>query len=152
MLLVLLWLLQDILTVFLGGMMQVPEIFLLGLVSRLLSEEDGGRVWAIWGAFAGGLLWDLRWIGIPGFYTLGYVVVVMLALWIWDAVPIHGRTLLVAAVLLEASQAIPPLLPVLILGGDTGGSFFLTQQLCALPALLLCLWLWAKRMKEGPHA
>ena len=147
--LVLLWLLQDFLTVLLGGRVEVPEFFLLGIVFSLLNSKGEDRLWAIWSAFVGGLLWDLRWVGIPGFFTLGYVVVVMLTLWIWSSIPAHGQTLLIVAVLLEASQLIPALLPVLILGGDIGGGFFLLQQLYALPALLLCLYLHARRMRDN---
>ncbi len=147
MILFLLWLLQDLLTVLFGGVMQIPELFLLGIVYRLLKDEDEERVWAIWTAFGGGLLWDLRWVGIPGFFTLGYVVVVMLVLWIWSIIPLQGRTGFVVFLVLESSQLIPPLLPVLILGGDTGGGFFLMEQLYALPALLLCLWFYSQRMK-----
>jgi len=143
----LLWLLQDILTVLFGGVMQIPELFLLGIVYRLLMDEDEDRVWAIWTAFAGGLLWDLRWVGIPGFFTLGYVAVVLLVLWVWSAIPLQGRTGLVAFLMLESSQLIPPLLPVFILGGDTGGGFFLMEQIYALPALLLCLWLYSQYRK-----
>ena len=149
--LVLLWLLQDILTVLMGGRMQVPELFLLGIVFRLLTEEREDRLWAIWSAFGGGLLWDLRWVGIPGFFTLGYVVVVLIVLWVWNAIPVHGKTPLVAAALLEISQLVPPLLPVLALGGVTGGGFFLTQQFYALPALLLCLFLYARRTRDDSH-
>ncbi len=71
----------------------------------------------------------------------------MLALWIWSIIPLQGRTGFVVFLVLESSQLIPPLLPVLILGGDTGGGFFLMEQLYALPALLLCLWLYSQRMK-----
>ena len=150
---VLLWMLQDLLTVLLGGVMQVPEFFMLGVVYRLLIAYEGeDRVWAIWTAFGGGLLWDLRWFGIPGFFTLGYVAVTILSLRIWNAVPVQGRTPLVVFVLLEAAQVIPPLIPVLILGGNTGWGFFLIQQLCALPALLLCLCLYSRRMKDDIHA
>ena len=150
MIFVLLWLLQDLLTVLFGGMMQVPELFLMGVVYCLLLDEGEDRLWAIWSAFAGGLLWDLRWVGIPGFFTLGYVAVVMLVLWVWSAVPLQGRTGFIAFLLLEASQLIPPLLPVLILGGDTGGGFFLMEQLYALPALLLCLFLYTHRAEDEP--
>ena len=144
---VILWVLQDFLTVLLGGRMQVPELFLLGIVFRLVTtEKDGGdRLWAIWSAFAGGLMWDLRWVGIPGFFTLGYVVVVLIVLWVWSAVPTHGQTVLVAMALMEASQIIPPLLPVLALGGSTGWGFFLAQQAYSMPALLLCLYLYVRR-------
>ncbi|MDO4786182.1 MAG: hypothetical protein Q4A13_04495 [Fretibacterium sp.] len=142
------WLLQDLLTVLVWGMMQVPELFLLTVVYRLLSEEGDDRLWAIWTAFLGGLVWDLRWIGVPGFFTLGYVCVVMLVLWVWNALPVQGRTPLIVFALLEVSQLLPPLLPVLILGGDTGGVFFALQQLFALPGVLLCVYLYSKRLKE----
>ena len=148
---VLLWLFQDFLTVLMGGRMQVPELFLLGIVLRILTEESEDRLWTIWSAFGGGLLWDLRWVGIPGFFTLGYVVVILVVLWVWSAIPTHGKTPLVAAILLETSQLIPPLLPVLALGGATGWNFFLTQQVYALPALLLCLFLYMRRMRDNPH-
>ena len=144
----LLWLLQDYLTILLGGRMQVPELFLLGIVLRLLTVESEDRLWAIWGAFAGGLLWDLRWVGIPGFFTLGYVVVVLVVLWVWSVVPAHGQTLIVAASLLEASQLIPPLLPVLALGGSTGWGFFITQQFYSMPAVLLCLFIYVRRTRQ----
>ena len=147
MILFLLWLLQDLLTVLFGGVIQVPELFLLGIVYRLLKDEDEERVWAIWTAFGGGLLWDLRWVGIPGFFSVGYVAVVLLVLWVWSNIPLQGRTRFIVFLMLESSQLIPPLLPVLILGGETGGSFFLMEQFYALPALLLCLWFYSQRMK-----
>ena len=145
--LALLWLVQDLLTVLFWGVVEVPEIFLLGLVYQLLTEEREVHPGAIWIAFSGGLLWDLRWVGIPGFFTLGYVAVVMLALWLWNTLPASGRTLSVVFLLLCASQLIPPLLPVLILGGETGGAFFLLQQIWALPLVLLCVFLYARRKR-----
>ncbi|MBR0167307.1 MAG: hypothetical protein IJQ08_01405, partial [Synergistaceae bacterium] len=92
--LIILWLIQDLLTVFTGGGMQVPGLFMLGVVFRLLfsdSNNDDGNLWAIWAAFAGGILWDLRWIGIPGFFTLGYVVVVLIVIQVWGMIPPQGR-------------------------------------------------------------
>ena len=80
MLSILIWLLQDLLAVLFWGGVQVPEVFLLAVAYRLLSEGGEDRLWAIWTAFFGGLFWDLRWIGIPGFFTLGYVCVVMFVL------------------------------------------------------------------------
>ena len=144
-----LWLFQDLLEVLLLRVTQAPELFLLGVVYRLLTLKEGEeRLWAIWTAFVGGLLWDLRWVGIPGFFTLGYVAVVMLVLWMWSAIPSQGRTMFVAFLLLEASLVIPPLIPVLIVGGGVSGGFFLVQQLCSLPALLLCLHLYSKHMRS----
>lgn len=143
-----LWLLQDFLTVLLGGVMQLPEFFLMGIVYKLIIDDREDRLWAIWAAFFGGLLWDLRWVGIPGFFTLGYVVVVALILWVWRIIPAHGRTPFVVFLLLESSQFIPNLFPVLILGGDAGGGFFLAQQFYALPALALCLYLYSKHERQ----
>ena len=145
---VLFWLLQDLLTVLAWGVMQVPEIFLLTVAYRLLLEEGEDRLWGIWTAFFGGLLWDLRWIDIPGFFTLGYVCVVMLILWAWNAIPVQGRTSMVFFALLEVTQLLPPLLPVLIFGGDRGGAFFALQQALALPLVLLCVYRYSRRMKE----
>jgi len=147
-LLIILWILQDLLTVLFGGVMQLPELFLMGIVYKLIAEEREDKLWAIWTAFFGGLLWDLRWVGVPGFFTLGYVAVVALILWAWRVIPVHGRTLWVVFLLLESSQFIPNLVPVLILGGSTGGSFFISQQIYALPALLICLYLYAKQAEQ----
>ena len=131
-----------------GGVMQLPELFLMGIVYKLIAEEREDKLWAIWTAFFGGLLWDLRWVGVPGFFTLGYVAVVALILWAWRVIPVHGRTLWVVFLLLESSQFIPNIVPVLILGGSTGGSFFISQQIYALPALLICLYIYAKQAEQ----
>ncbi|MBQ7560265.1 MAG: hypothetical protein IJS99_00325 [Synergistaceae bacterium] len=152
MLLITLWLLQDLLTVFSGGGMQIPGLFMLGIVYKLLldkNDEDG--LWAIWSAFAGGILWDLRWVGIPGFFTLGYVAAVMIVIQVWAFIPPQGRVsgsgLLIFA-LLEVSQLLPPMLPVLILGGSTGGNFFIWQQVYSLPAILLTQYIYSQRVKD----
>ena len=153
MLLVTLWLLQDLLTVFSGGGMQIPGLFMLGVVYKLLldkNDEDG--LWAVWSAFAGGILWDLRWVGIPGFFTLGYVAVVMIVIQVWALITPQGRasgsSLLIFA-LLEISQLLPPMLPVLILGGRTGGNFFIMQQIYSLPAILLTLHIYSRKVKDS---
>lgn len=153
MLLVILWLVQDLLTVFTGGGMQIPGLFMLGLMYRLLfNDGTDDSLWAIWSAFAGGILWDLRWIGIPGFFTLGYVVVVMIVIQVWGAIPPQGRvsgSSLLVFVLMEISQLIPPMLPVLILGGSTGWSYFLRQQIYSLPAILFCMYIYLKRIRSN---
>lgn len=153
MLLITLWLLQDLLTVFSGGGMQIPGLFMLGVVYKLLldkNDEDG--LWAVWSAFAGGILWDLRWVGIPGFFTLGYIAAVMIVIQVWALIPPQGRasgsSLLIFA-LLEISQLLPPMLPVLILGGSTGGNFFIMQQIYSLPAILLTLHIYSRKVKDS---
>lgn len=154
MILVILWLIQDLLTVFTGGGMQIPGLFMLGIVCRLLLDDGNGdgNLWAIWGAFAGGILWDLRWVGIPGFFTLGYVVVVLIVIQVWGIIPPQGRvsgTGLLVFILLECSQLIPPLLPVLILGGNIGWSYFLTQQVWSLPAILATMYIYTSKVRDS---
>ena len=152
--LIILWLIQDLLTVFTGGGMQIPGLFMLGVVFRLLfsdSNNDDGNLWAIWAAFAGGILWDLRWIGIPGFFTLGYVIVVLIVIQVWGMIPPQGRvsgTGLLVFILLECSQLIPPMLPVLILGGSTGWGYFLMQQVYSLPAILLTMYIYRQKVAD----
>ena len=154
MMLIILWLIQDLLTVFTGGGMQIPGLFMLGIVFRLLfsdNNSDDGNLWAIWSAFAGGILWDLRWIGIPGFFTLGYVVVVLIVIQVWGIIPPQGRvsgTGLIVFLLLECSQLIPPMLPVLILGGNTGWGYFLAQQAWSLPAILLTMYIYFRKVQD----
>lgn len=155
MMLVILWLIQDLLTVFTGGGMQIPGLFMLGVVYRLLfsdSNNDDGNLWAIWSAFAGGILWDIRWIGIPGFFTLGYVVVVLIVIQVWGIIPPQGRvsgSSLLVFILLECSQLIPPMLPVLILGGNTGWGYFLMQQVYSLPAILLTMYIYLQKARDN---
>lgn len=124
---------------------------MLGLVYKLLIDEGSeDSLWAIWSAFAGGILWDLRWIGIPGFFTLGYVVVVLVVIQVWGVIPPQGRvsgTSLLVFALMEISQLVPPLLPVLILGGRTG--FFLMQQVYSLPAILLCMYIYLRKVRSN---
>lgn len=153
MLLIVLWLIQDFLTVFVGGGMQIPGLFMLGLVYKLFFDETSDdNLWAIWSAFAGGILWDLRWVGVPGFFTLSNVIVVMIVIQVWGAIPpqgrIESRTAILVFVLMEISQLIPPMLPVLILGGNAGWTFFLSQQVYSLPAILATMYLYLQRMKK----
>ena len=153
MILIILWLIQDFLTVFTGGGMQVPGLFILGIVYRLLLDDGNGdgNLWAIWAAFAGGILWDLRWVGIPGFFTLGYVAVVLIVIQVWGIIPPQGRvsgTSLIVFILLECSQLIPPLLPVLILGGSAGWGYFLMQQVWSLPAILITMYIYLQTIRE----
>ena len=153
MLLVILWLIQDFLTVLSGGGMQIPGLFMLGIVYKLFFDDSSdGNLWAIWSAFAGGILWDIRWIGIPGFFTLGYVVVVLIVIQVWGIIPPQGRvsgSSLLVFFLLECSQLIPPMLPVLILGGNTGWGYFLMQQVYSLPAILLTMYIYLQKARDN---
>lgn len=136
-----------------GGGMQIPGLFILGITYKLLAFDNNGdsNLWAIWGAFAGGILWDLRWIGIPGFFTLGNVIVVLIIIQIWGSIPPQGRTTgtgFLVFCLIELSQLVPPLLPVLVFGGDIGWSLFWLRQTYALPMVLFTMYLCLKKTKN----
>ena len=134
------WFLQDALTVLISGDIQIPEIFLLSLVYRLLTKDKDANVSSIWMAFLGGLLWDLRWVGVPGFFTLNYVCVVMGIIWVWNALPVSGRTLFVIFLLFWAAQLLPAILSLFLLrygSGSARWALFWLQQGCAVPLSFL---------------
>ena len=145
-----LWLAQDLLTVLMSGTVRMPEFFLLCLVYRLLIGERDVYVPVIWTAFFGGLLWDLRWVGIP-FFTLCYVVVAMAVMSVWNTLPASGRTLFVIFFIFWAAQLLPAVLYVLILERATGNlnwTLFAVQQGCAAPVSLLGAYFYFKHEKN----
>ena len=152
MFLIFLWLIQDFLTVFAGGSARIPGLFILGLTYKILDDSTSeNRLSSIWIAFAGGILWDLRWVGVPGFFTLGYVIVVLITIQIWGLIPPQNRssgTGIIIFILLEISQLVPPLVPVLVLGGATGWQFFISQQLYALPVICICMYVFSQKVKK----
>ena len=144
------WLAQDLLTVLLAGTVRVPEIFLLSLVYRLLAGGRDSNVSVIWAAFAGGLLWDLRWVGIP-FFTLCYVVVVMGVMSFWNTLPSAGRTMPIIFFLFWVAQLLPAVLFVLILErgtGSTNWALFAVQQGSAVPLSLLSAFFYFQHEKN----
>ena len=144
------WLAQDLLTVLTSGTVRMPEIFLLSLVYRLLIGDRDVYVSVIWTAFFGGLLWDLRWVGIP-FFTLCYVAVVMIVMSAWNTLPSSGRTALVIFSLFWTAQLLPAVLSVLILERETvkqGWTLFGVQQGCAVPVSLLSAFFYFKHEKN----
>jgi rod shape-determining protein MreD len=144
------WLTQDLLTVLMSGTVRMPEIFLLNLVYRLLADDRDTYVSVIWTAFFGGLLWDLRWVGIP-FFTLCYVVVVMMVMSAWNNLPSSGRTAFVIFLLFWTAQLLPAVLSVLILERGTGSlnwTLFWVQQGCAVPVSLLGVFFYFQREKN----
>jgi rod shape-determining protein MreD len=150
MIFVVFWILQDLLAVLTSGTLQISEIFLLSLAYSLLTKDREAGVGVIWTAFIGGLLWDLRWIGIPGFFTLNYVGVVLIVIWAWNALPLSGRTSSVVFFLFWTTQLFPSLLFLLILGRGLGGAdwtLFAVRQMCAVPLSLLGVFFWERHKK-----
>ena len=144
------WLIQDLLTVSMSGTVRMPEIFLLCLVYQLLTGDRDVYVSVIWAAFFGGLLWDLRWVGIP-FFTLCYVVVVMMVMSAWNTLPSSGRTMFVIFFLFWTAQLLPAVLSALILERETGNlnwTLFGVQQGCAVPVSLLSAFFYFQHEKN----
>ncbi|MBR0234139.1 MAG: hypothetical protein IJQ47_08830, partial [Synergistaceae bacterium] len=78
-------------------------------------------------------------------------IVVLIVIQIWGAIPPQGRisgTGWLVFMLMSISQLIPPMLPVLILGGNTGWEFFLLRQAYSLPAILITMYFFNRKMKE----
>ena len=143
------WLIQDLLTVLMGTV-RMPEIFLLFLVYRLFTSDRDAYVSVIWEAFFGGLLWDLRWVGVP-FFTLCYVLVVMAVMSVWNTIPSSGRTTLVIFFLFWTAQLLPAVLSVLILERKTGimsWTLFGVQQGSAAPVSLLSAFFYFQHEKN----
>jgi rod shape-determining protein MreD len=150
MIFVVFWFVQDFLTILTGEMLQIPEFFLLSLVYGLLKGEGDKNISIIWTAFFGGLLWDLRWMGIPGFFTLIYVGIVLIVLWVWNTLPSSGRTPFLIFTLFWATQLLPVLLFILIWehsAGDAVWVLFGVQQGCAVPIALLSAFLYLQQEK-----
>ena len=144
------WLIQDLLTVLMSGTVRMPEIFLLSLVYRLLAGDRDVYVPVIWAAFFGGLLWDLRWVGMP-FFTLCYVVVVMMVMSAWNTLPSSGRTIFVVFLLFWLAQLMPAVLSALVLERKTGNfswMLFGVQQGCAVPVSLLSTFFYFQHEKN----
>ena len=144
------WLTQDLLTVLMSGTVRMPEIFLLSLVYRLLTGDRDVYVPVIWIAFFGGLLWDMRWVGIP-LFSLCYVVIVMAVMSVWNTLPASGRTMFVIFFLFWTAQLLPAVLSVLILERETENlswTLFMVQQGCAAPVSLLSTFFYFKHEKS----
>lgn len=82
---------RDLLQVAFSGTVLVPDLALLALVwlSVFRCEEPGSLfIHAFWV----GLLWDLRWTGVPGMTSASYVMVTAVTAWVWSSLPPGRRT------------------------------------------------------------
>lgn len=154
----LVWLLQDMLQVLAMGFMLVPEFFLLVVLYKIVSGPlYSTRIaqW-VWFAFVGGVVWDLRWVGLPGMSALIYVIAVVLVYWIWDRTPAGGRSAPLFALLAGGAHFLSGVLhyiawavPSQAAPSQAALRLFLIQQLIAVPVLIgLCL-IYAFRLREN---
>jgi len=143
------WYVQDFLWILSSGKVLVPEVYLLALVFlSMFRTEDGVRT--VWAAFIGGVLWDLRWTGLPGATSLLYVTTLMLVRWLWRSIPATGRTISLFGLLLWFSN-MPITLARLFLWGARGLSIlqaYLVQQSHIVPLVLLGCAAYAWRSKN----
>ena len=101
------WYLQDTFAVLSSNALLVPDIFLLYILYYSFSDfswDQEKEILLIWISFFGGILWDLRWIGIPGIFALIYAGTFLCALWAWSLFPESGHTASMFFIILWASQ------------------------------------------------
>jgi cell shape-determining protein MreD len=104
---VLSWYFQDIVAVLSSDALLVPDFFLLYILYKNFSDTSRNvenEIILLWVAFFGGILWDLRWIEIPGLFAIIYVGTFLCASWIWSLFPESGHTALVFFLILWMSQ------------------------------------------------
>lgn len=84
------WYLQNLLQVAFAGWALAPDLFFLSIFSKGLTDEKHYDRY-LWGCFLGGLLWDFRWTGIPGFSASLYGGLFMVFRLVWMIIPKEGR-------------------------------------------------------------
>ncbi|MCF7934924.1 MAG: hypothetical protein K9L28_01070 [Synergistales bacterium] len=143
------WYAQDLLQVLLARGFFVPELFFLALFFQGVTEEYDLST-LIWSAFLGGLLWDLRWSGLPGFTSVLYVAILTVGFGIWSAIPRQARTAMIVVLIAGGCHCAAGTTRVLLLDFPERDTLLLLilQQLMALPFLVQG-GMWLMR-KEGP--
>ncbi|MDR1965588.1 MAG: hypothetical protein LBQ36_02655 [Synergistaceae bacterium] len=146
------WLLQNFLQVLAMGFMLVPEIFLLVVSYEIVSgplRAERVSMW-LWFAFAGGILWDLRWATSPGMSGLINVGVVMAIYLIWKRTPIAGRSVFLFAVLAGVAHFLSGIAHYLAWATPShiAVRMFLIQQLLSVPVLALLCMVYAFRRTD----
>jgi hypothetical protein len=137
MLYIVFWFLQDFFQVFLSGFLPAADFFLLYLLFRAFDEEES-KVLLIWAAFAGGLVWDLRWTGFIGFTSVLYILSILSAEWLWSFIPETGKTGFLLAFMIWIISVFGYVVRTFahLYPGGSGLEAFVFQQLMALPALM----------------
>jgi len=138
------WLLQDLLQLLAMGIILVPEFFLLVVAYEVVSGSlNPARICVlIWIAFAGGIVWDLRWVTFPGMSGLVNSLSVLAVYTVWNRTPVTGRSVFMFGLLAAAAHFISGVVRYLAWAapGEAALRLFLIQQLLGVPILaLLCL-------------
>ena len=89
------WYAQDLAQILMTQTFLAPEIFAVGLLNLATRNREPDSFWPwLVAAFCGGLLTDLRWIGVPGLCGALYTGAVLAARWLWYEVPSDGRKMI----------------------------------------------------------
>lgn len=105
------WYAQDIMQIIMTQTFLAPEIYLMTLIWCVTQEKQLDMPWRWFAAaLCGGLLMDLRWIGVPGFYGALYTAAVLAAHWAWFQIPAASRWTLPYAVITALLCAVMTLL------------------------------------------
>ncbi len=146
------WLLQDLLQVLAMGFMLVPEFFLLVVAYKIVSGPLTYRriSWWIWFAFAGGMLWDLRWAAVPGMSALINIMGVVFVYWIWDRTPLGGRNAFLFATLAGGIHFMSGIAHYFAwaVPSQAATRMFLVQQLLTIPVLIVLCAIYAFKATE----
>ena len=138
------WLLQDLLQLLTMGIIMIPELFLLSVAYGVVSGSlRPGRICVlIWIAFAGGIIWDLRWVTFPGMSGLVNSLSVLAVYTVWNRTPVTGRSVFIFGMLAGGAHFLSGAVRYLAWAtpGETVVRLFLIQQLLGVPVLaLLCM-------------
>lgn len=93
--LLLAWYVQDLMQILMTQIFLAPEVYAMVLMccATLEYEPQMPFRWIV-AAIIGGLLFDLRWIGIPGLCASLYLFSLLVARWLWYRVPASNRRML----------------------------------------------------------
>ncbi|MCL1874848.1 MAG: hypothetical protein FWF87_01150 [Synergistaceae bacterium] len=149
---VLSWYIQDILAVLTFDALLVPDIFLLCILYNKFSDfsrDQGYEILLLWVLFLGGILWDLRWIEIPGIYAFVYTGTFLCATWIWSLFPESGHTAIIVYIILWISQ-LPGFFTGLFLWNVEAEHYLRSMLICqaySIPLAAVFSLLYARKLK-----
>jgi hypothetical protein len=147
------WFLQNFAQVFLMGFMIVPDVFLMLLILMALlpSTPKDRQVFLIWAAFAGGLIWDLRWTNLPGLTAAINGGVVAVSCFFWHKIPVQGRSALFFAFVLILAALFSGFVHFVFMtvSNQVALRQILVQQLVGVPlAVIFALIYWKAAARD----
>lgn len=135
------------------GYMLVPDLFLMIVIYRVLTGEfsQASVSWWIWGAFVGGMIWDLRWAVSPGMSAVVNATVVYVAYLIWSRTPSGGRSPVLFALIAIAGNVISGLAHYLIWAVPSQAALrmFFAQQFFSIPLLIILFIRYVVVLRRG---